>query len=323
MEMAIGKAAICVILNSTAWAQQFPVHHEHLRKFCAGTLTVDEHGIRFSGPKGHAWSWPYGEIQQLTLRAGSIHILSYKGSSNWKLGKDVAYTFTGIFPIELLERRATGSALRGRGIGGAGVRPVRPQVPGKATGADKGYAGHADLRGGCRGVRYARRPAHLALQRHPIHQQRKPLSTDCHDFGKAVSFSIEASDYGIHLQPALAGNRKKERENPMKKQIAVVFAAAAMAFAAGPQTFTGVITDDICANGDHKDMKAASDAKCVVDCVKGMNGKYVLYDAKAKKSYVLSDQKTPEKFAARKVTVVGTLDDAGKNLKVDSIAAAR
>jgi len=109
----------------------------------------------------------------------------------------------------------------------------------------------------------------------------------------------------------------------MKKQIAVVFAAAAMAFAAGPQTFSGIITDNMCATGDHKDMKAASDAKCVVDCVKGMNGKYVLYDAKAKKSYVLSDQKTPEKFAARKVTVVGTLDDAGKNLKVDSIAAAR
>src|ERR1022692_2545462 len=140
MEMAIGRAAICVILSSTAWAQQFPVHHEHLRKFCAGTLTVDEHGIRFSGPKGHAWSWPYGEIQQLTLRAGSIHILSYKDSSNWKLGKDVAYTFTGIFPIELGApvERATGSALRGRGISGAGVRPVRPQVPGKATGADKG-----------------------------------------------------------------------------------------------------------------------------------------------------------------------------------------
>jgi hypothetical protein len=29
----------------------------------------------------------------------------------------------------------------------------------------------------------------------------------------------------------------------MKKQIAIVFAAAAMAFAAGPQTFTGIITD--------------------------------------------------------------------------------
>jgi hypothetical protein len=90
----------------------------------------------------------------------------------------------------------------------------------------------------------------------------------------------------------------------MKKQIAVVFAAAAMAFAAGPQTFTGVITDNMCADADHKDMKMGNDAK-------------------AKKSYVLSDQKTPEKFAAKKVTVVGTLDDAGKNLKVDSIAAAK
>ena len=105
MEMAIGKAAICLMLCSAAWAQEFAVHHEHLRKFCAGTLTVDGRGIRFSGPKGHAWSWPYADIQQLTLRAGSIHILSYKDRSNWKLGKDVAYTFTGKFPIEILERQ--------------------------------------------------------------------------------------------------------------------------------------------------------------------------------------------------------------------------
>ena len=109
----------------------------------------------------------------------------------------------------------------------------------------------------------------------------------------------------------------------MKKQLAVMFAAAAMAFAAGPQTFTGLITDNMCDTGDHKDMKMGTDPKCVVSCVKGMNGKYVLYDSKAKKSYLLSDQKTPEKFAAKKVTVTGTLDDSGKNLKVDSIAAAK
>ena len=109
----------------------------------------------------------------------------------------------------------------------------------------------------------------------------------------------------------------------MKKQIALMFAAAAMAFAAGPQTFTGLITDNMCDTGDHKDMKMGTDPKCVVACVKGMNGKYVLYDSKAKKSYVLSDQKTPEKFAAKKVTVVGTLDTEGKNLKVDSIVAAK
>jgi len=57
--------------------------------------------------------------------------------------------------------------------------------------------------------------------------------------------------------------------------------------------------------------------------VKGMNAKYALYDTKTKKTYILSDQRTPEKFAAKRVTVTGTLDAAGKNLKVDSIAAAQ
>jgi hypothetical protein len=103
--MAIGKAAICLILSCPVWAQQFPVRHQHLRKFCAGTLTVDDKGIRFNGPKHHVWTWPYAEIQQLTLRSGSIHILSYKDSSNWRLGKDVSYTFTGEFPTEDLERQ--------------------------------------------------------------------------------------------------------------------------------------------------------------------------------------------------------------------------
>ena len=109
----------------------------------------------------------------------------------------------------------------------------------------------------------------------------------------------------------------------MNKQIVTIFAAAAMASAAGAATYTGVITDNMCENGDHKDMKMGTDAKCVLSCVKGMNGKYVLYDAKANKAYVLSDQKTPEQFAARKVTVVGILDEAGKNLQVDKITAAK
>ena len=104
----------------------------------------------------------------------------------------------------------------------------------------------------------------------------------------------------------------------MKKTCALIFAAAALGFGA---TFTGVITDNMCENADHKDMKMGNDAKCVVECVKGMNGKYVLYDASAKKSYKLSDQKTPEKFAAKKVTVNGTLE--GDTIKVDSIAAAK
>src|SRR5215475_8740288 len=106
----------------------------------------------------------------------------------------------------------------------------------------------------------------------------------------------------------------------MKKTLFLAAATAALSFGA---TYTGVITDNMCDNADHKDMKMGSDPKCVVECVKGMNGKYVLYDATAKKAYVLSDQKTPEKFAAKKVTVTGTLDEAGKNLKVDKIEAAK
>ena len=106
----------------------------------------------------------------------------------------------------------------------------------------------------------------------------------------------------------------------MKKTIALAVASAALSFGA---TFTGVVTDTMCAGEGHKGMNMGSDAKCVTECVKGMGAKYALYDAAAKKVYVLSDQKGPEKFAGQKVTVSGTLDAAGKNLKVDSIAAAK
>jgi len=106
----------------------------------------------------------------------------------------------------------------------------------------------------------------------------------------------------------------------MKKLLSLVAATAVLSFGA---TFTGVITDNMCDNGDHKAMNMGPDPKCVVACVKEMKGKYVLYDAARKASYVLSDQKTPEKFAAKKVTVTGTLDEAAKTIKVDSIAAAK
>ena len=108
----------------------------------------------------------------------------------------------------------------------------------------------------------------------------------------------------------------------MRRQILMAVASAAMMFAApASQTFTGTITDDMCAKADHKDMKMGSDQKCVTECIKSMNGKYVLYDGKD--TYVLSDQKTPAKFAAKKVTVTGTLDEGAKTIKVEKIEAAK
>ena len=104
----------------------------------------------------------------------------------------------------------------------------------------------------------------------------------------------------------------------MKKLFALTFAAAGMMFGA---TFTGVITDSGCSNGDHKAMGMGTDPQCTVACVKAHGAMYVLYDGK--QAYTLSDQKTPEQFAAKKVTVMGTLDAKTKTIKVDSIKAAQ
>jgi len=102
----------------------------------------------------------------------------------------------------------------------------------------------------------------------------------------------------------------------MKKTLAVIFAAAALAAA---QTYSGTVTDNMC-GGDHKAMNMGPDEKCVTECVK-MGGKYALWDGK--NSYVLSDQKSAAKFAAKKVTVAGTLDAKTKTIQVTSIAAAK
>jgi len=106
----------------------------------------------------------------------------------------------------------------------------------------------------------------------------------------------------------------------MKLPILTILFTAALAAAPGKQTFTGVITDSMCANGDHSRMRMGSnDAECTIACVQAHGAQYVLYDGK--ESYTLSDQQKPEKFAGKKVTVTGTLDAKTKTIKLDSIAA--
>ena len=93
--------------------------------------------------------------------------------------------------------------------------------------------------------------------------------------------------------------------------------------AQSPQTFNGVITDDMCATkAGHAQMRMGpTDADCVKACIASHGASYVLFDGKD--AYALSDQKTPEKFAAQKVTVVGTLDAKSKTIRVQSISAAK
>jgi hypothetical protein len=108
----------------------------------------------------------------------------------------------------------------------------------------------------------------------------------------------------------------------MKPLILRLLAIAALPAAPGKQMFTGTITDSMCANADHSQMRMGpTDAECTVACVGAHGATYVLYDGK--EVFALSNQQTPEKFAAQKVTVAGTLDAKTKTIQVDSITAAK
>ncbi len=108
----------------------------------------------------------------------------------------------------------------------------------------------------------------------------------------------------------------------MKHPIFNLLAIAALAAAPGKQTFTGIITDDVCAKADHSQMQMGpTDAECAIACIGAHGAAFILYDGK--NAYTLSDQRTPEKFAGQKVRVIGTLDTKTKTIQVDSITAAK
>jgi hypothetical protein len=117
------------------------------------------------------------------------------------------------------------------------------------------------------------------------------------------------------------------------KRLALAFAASmlfcGLAFAAPqkPQTYTGEIMDSACAKmgshdammNSHPNMKTAKD--CTLGCVKA-GSQYVLYDSATKIVYELDDQKKPEQFAGKKVTVMGSLDAASKTIHVANMKAS-
>jgi len=108
----------------------------------------------------------------------------------------------------------------------------------------------------------------------------------------------------------------------MTHLLVTFLAVAALSAAQGKQTFTGTITDNMCAKGGHSQMRMGpTDAECTTACIMAHGATYVLYDGKD--IYTLSDQKTPEKFAAQRVRVTGTLEAKTKTIQVDSITAAK
>ncbi len=102
MAFRIEEAALSLIVAVLpAFAAEFPARHEHLRKSCAGALTIDDRGVSFretdsKRAKQHSWTWTYGDIQQLELSPKRLRILTYQ-DSRWRPGADRELTFTGDF----------------------------------------------------------------------------------------------------------------------------------------------------------------------------------------------------------------------------------
>jgi hypothetical protein len=112
------------------------------------------------------------------------------------------------------------------------------------------------------------------------------------------------------------------RRSGVRKALAGLFSITALSAIPARQTFTGTITDDMCARAGHASMRMGpTDAACTKACVIEHDAAYVLEDGK--NVYDLSDQKMPERFAGRKVKVVGTLDAKTGTITIASMTAAK
>jgi hypothetical protein len=108
----------------------------------------------------------------------------------------------------------------------------------------------------------------------------------------------------------------------MRTAIVALVMIVAAAAVPGAETFTGIITDNMCAKADHSQMRmGATDGDCAAACVDAHGAVFVLFDGR--NAYTLSGDQKLEAFAGQKVTVTGTLDQKTQTIRVDSIALAK
>jgi hypothetical protein len=103
--------------------------------------------------------------------------------------------------------------------------------------------------------------------------------------------------------------------------VGLAFFSGSVTGAQRPQTFTGIVNDEMCAEAGHASMRMGpTDAECVSACVMSHGARYVL--VVGRDVYILSDQTTPEAFAAQRVRVTGTLNQKTRTIQLDRIVAA-
>ena len=114
-------------------------------------------------------------------------------------------------------------------------------------------------------------------------------------------------------------------KHTVQSVIALALAVTSLSAAQGSrktQTFTGTISDSMCAGDGHAAMRMGpTDGECAQMCVIAHGAFYVLVSGK--NVYTLSDQKAPEKLAGARVRVVGTLDAKTQVITVASISAIK
>ena len=104
--------------------------------------------------------------------------------------------------------------------------------------------------------------------------------------------------------------------------LAVALFAALVQAKPSPRSFTGVVTDGECADGNHSGMRMGKTAaECAKACVEYHGATLVLYDGK--RSLGLDNQKLAMTFAGMKVTVVGTLDEGSGTIALETIERAK
>src|SRR2546423_12887838 len=122
--------------------------------------------------------------------------------------------------------------------------------------------------------------------------------------GRRVDYERRHDDRSPDDAGRIEGVDKKVavRREVMRHLISSLLMVAALSPAQGKQTFTGTITDNMCAKAGHAQMRMGpTDAECTTACVSVHGATYVLSDGK--EVYALSDQRTPEKFAGQKVRI--------------------
>ena len=88
-EKRIGAILILSAAMAAAQPLTYQVRLKHLHGGEAGTLTVSADSIAFSA---HSLEWKYADIQQLSLSATELRILTYE-DQKWQLGRDREYVF--------------------------------------------------------------------------------------------------------------------------------------------------------------------------------------------------------------------------------------